>query len=53
MNRLGWLIRMRRWAQHPPPASRVKLVLGVGAACLVIAGFEYVFGWPAWLTMPR
>jgi hypothetical protein len=53
MNRLAWLLRMRRWAQNPPSASRVKLVLGVGAVCLVLAGIEHFIGWPDWLTLPR
>ena len=53
MNYLAWLIRARRWAQHPPSASRVKLVLGVVAACIALVGFEYVLGWPDWLTIKR
>ena len=51
-----WFLRMARWARHPPSASRVKLVLGVIAFCLVLLAIEWLFGWPEWLTtnrMPR
>jgi len=48
-----WLLRAKRWAQNPPSWGRVKLVLGVLAICIVIAGFERVFGWPDWLTVNR
>ncbi len=37
------LLRMKRYAQNPPPAGRVKLVLGVVAVCLVIAEVEWLF----------
>lgn len=53
MNRMIWLIRAKRWAQHPPSAGRVKLVFGVIAVCLLIAGVELAFGWPDWLTVNR
>lgn len=53
MNYLLWLIRAKRWAQHPPSWGRVKLVLGVVAVCLAIAGYEAAFGWPDWLTVNR
>lgn len=45
-----WLIRMSQWARNPPPAWKVKLVLGVIAAALLIAGYEALFGWPEALT---
>ena len=53
MNYLAWLMRAKRWAQNPPSADRVKLVFGVIAICLVIAGYEWAFGWPEWLTLDR
>lgn len=46
-----WLIRMSRWARHPPPMGRVKLVVGVIVLCLVLFGIEYFWGWPDWLTV--
>ena len=46
-----WLIRMARWARHPPPMWRVKLVVGVVILCLVLFGIEHFWGWPEWLTV--
>lgn len=48
-----WLIRMARWARHPPSWGRVKLVVGVVLVCLALAGVEYLWGWPDWLTVNR
>jgi hypothetical protein len=53
MNPLLWLMRTKRWAQHPRSLRRVKLVLAVVAICLVVVGIEQVFGWPDWLTVDR
>ncbi|SEN62905.1 hypothetical protein SAMN04488003_12343 [Loktanella fryxellensis] len=39
-----WLLRASRWARNPPSARRVWLVLGVIAACLVLAGAEWLLG---------
>lgn len=41
-----WLLRAARWARNPPSAGRVKLVLGVIAACLVLLAIERFIGWP-------
>jgi hypothetical protein len=41
-----WLVRMARWARNPPSAGQVKLVFGVIALCLLIFGYEWLFGWP-------
>ncbi|MBI1217883.1 MAG: hypothetical protein GC186_04980 [Rhodobacteraceae bacterium] len=53
MDPLRWLLRMSRWSRHPPPARQVAVVLGVVAACLLLAGIEHVWGWPAWATVNR
>ncbi|MCU0827499.1 MAG: hypothetical protein MUE52_08835 [Tabrizicola sp.] len=53
MNVLNWLVRAKRWAQNPPSEGQVKLVFGVVAICLALAGYEYLFGWPEWLTPDR
>ncbi len=45
-----WFLRMARWARNPPSEGRVKLVLGVILACLLLFGYERLFGWPDWLT---
>lgn len=44
------LLRMARWARHPPSWKRVKLVLIVLALCLILLGIEWLFGWPDALT---
>lgn len=49
----NWLLRMAKWARHPPSPGRVKLVLAVIAACLVLAGIEWLWGWPEALTPNR
>lgn len=53
MNITIWLLRAARWVRHPPSPKMVKLVLGVTAAGLLIAGYEYLFGWPEALTVNR
>ncbi len=53
MNQMNWLIRAKQWARNPPSERRVKLVFGVVAACLLIAGYEWMFGWPEWLAVNR
>jgi hypothetical protein len=51
VNHLNWLIRAKRWAQHPPSAGRVKLVLGVIALCILLVAVEKFIGWPDWMTI--
>jgi hypothetical protein len=53
VNIQGWLLRASRWVRNPPSEGRVRLVLGVVAICLAIAGVEALFGWPDWLTLNR
>lgn len=53
MNLQVWLMRARRWVQKPPSAGQVKFYFGIIALCLVVAGFEWVFGWPDWLVPGR
>jgi len=48
---LRHLLRMTRLARHPPSAARVKLVLGVIVACLILFGIERMVGWPDWLRV--
>lgn len=50
---LHWLVRMSHWARNPPSRGRVKLVLVVVAACLMLWGIELIWGWPDWLTVNR
>ena len=54
MNYLGWLMRAKRWANNPPSAGKVKLVIGLIVLLLVIAAVERWVGWPEWAKMdPR
>jgi hypothetical protein len=50
MNEL-WLLRAVRWVRNPPSQARVKLVLAVLFACLLLYGIEYFWGWPDFLTV--
>lgn len=47
---LTWLLRMARWARHPPSWGRVKLVVAVVVLCLLLVAVERIWGWPDWLT---
>ncbi len=47
---IRFLLRMARWARHPPSQGRVKLVLGVVALALLLFAIERLAGWPEWLT---
>lgn len=53
MNLLVWLMRAKRWAQHPLSLRRVLVCGAVIAAALALAGAEALWGWPAWLTVNR
>lgn len=48
-----WLIRAKRWAQNPPSAARVKLVVGIIVACIVVGLIEHYVGWPDWAKAER
>jgi hypothetical protein len=45
MNML-WFLRMSQWVRRPASAWRVKLVLGIVAACLILYGIERFAGFP-------
>ena len=51
MDPIRWLLHAKRWARHPPPMSRVLLVLGVIAACLALVAVEAMGFWPDWLAV--
>ncbi len=46
-----WLLRMKRWVQHPPSPARIRLVFGVVAVCVVLVLIERYVGWPDWLSV--
>lgn len=45
------LLRMSKWARHPPSTRMVILVAGILAVALLIAGVERFIGWPDALSM--
>ncbi|GLT10398.1 hypothetical protein ACFQFQ_09400 [Sulfitobacter porphyrae] len=48
-----WLLRMAKWAHHPPSVKRVILVFAVIALALLIAGIQWMGWWPDWATSER
>jgi len=50
---LRHLLRMKRLAQHPQSLTKVWIVLGVVAGCLVLFAIEHWFGWSDWLSVGR
>lgn len=50
---LRWLLRMRRWVDHPPSKQRMMLIAGVILAGLLIVGLEHWGYWPDWATTER
>ena len=48
---LVWLMRMAKWARHPPSPARDKFVLAIVEACLTLSGVELIWGWPEALTV--
>ena len=46
-----WILRMARWARHPPSLGRVKLVLAVVLICAALVLIETFVGWPDWATV--
>ena len=50
---LTWLLRMSRWARHPPSWRRVVLGAAVIGLCLALAGVEWLGWWPDWATVDK
>lgn len=44
------LLRMAKWARHPPSAKRVRLVLGIVVFCIAIYAIERWIAWPDFLS---
>lgn len=44
--RLIGFLKMKRWAAHPPSERRVRLVIGVILACILLAAVEHFVGFP-------
>ena len=48
---LRQMLRMARWARHPPSTRMVIMVAGIVVVALTIAGIERFIGWPDFLTL--
>ncbi len=47
------LLRMKRLADNPPSRKRIILVLSILAFIATLAFYEYLFGWPEFLTVDQ
>ncbi len=50
---MRWLLRMKRWADRPPSWGRVKFVFYIILACAMLYAYEYLYGWPEFLTVEK
>ena len=41
-----YIVKMAKWARHPPSLKQVIFVFSVIVFCLSLFGYEKVFGWP-------
>lgn len=48
-----WLLRMAKWARHPPSRKQLQMIFGVLALCLLLLAVERFVGWPEWATVDR
>ena len=46
-----WFLRMAKWVRQPPSRRTMAIWAVVIALCLAIAGAEWLWGWPEWLTV--
>ncbi|GHE00502.1 hypothetical protein U879_12660 [Defluviimonas sp. 20V17] len=46
-----WLIRLARWARHPPGGRQVVFVIAVVVICLVIVALARSGLWPDWARL--
>ncbi len=46
-----WLVRMAKWARHPPPPRVIYMILGIVAVASALAIWEHYHGWPEALTV--
>jgi hypothetical protein len=47
------LIRLAQWLRRRPPKRVIVLMLAVLLVSIVVALFESLHGWPAWLTVDQ
>ena len=44
------LLRMAKWARHPPSAKRVRLVFAIVVICIALYVIDRLVGWPDFLS---
>lgn len=50
---LTWLLRMAKWARHPPSKRRVTIGAVVLAVALLVVGIEHLGLWPDWARVEK
>lgn len=50
---MRWMLRAKRWAQHPPSAKRVKFTFAIIAVCVAIYAVEKTVGLPEWMQVTQ
>ncbi len=45
---MGWLLRMAKWARHPPSMRQVRIGAVVLALVLAVWGLDLAGLWPDW-----
>jgi hypothetical protein len=46
-----WFLRMANWVRRPPSRRTLVVWAVVIGLCLLVAGAEWLWGWPEWLTV--
>ncbi len=47
----NWLLRAVRWVRNPPSMRQALMLLALVSACIALAAYERVYGWPEILTV--
>ncbi len=50
---LTWLLRMAKWARHPPSMRQVQIGAVVLALALAIWGLDHFGFWPDWARVEK
>ena len=50
---MDWFLRMSQWARNPPSLRQALMIAAIVLVGLGLAGIEWIWGWPDWLTVNR
>ncbi|MCL7463968.1 hypothetical protein [Phaeovulum sp. NW3] len=50
---LTWLLRMAKWARHPPSPRMVKIAAIAVAAALAVVALDWLGLWPDWARVEK